>query len=159
MKHISRHVWIFSIFLFISAFVGGWRLCWINKALPAKAKVQSIFKGFSSDGHTQYYPVVEYATPENSVWSTGTCNLPVEPGQVLNILYNPDDLQDWMIDDPYWLWFDILSWYHFLPLSIFLYYVLRFLVLKYDKRLAAKLAADREKTDFAEYELVDQGGG
>lgn len=144
MKRLSKHIRFFIIFFFFTALVAAIRLYWISKAQPSKAVVLYIKRAKTHRGSSQYYPIVEYPTNDYIIRCAGSSNLPVEAGQTLNILYNPQDLYDWRINETYWLWFDIWSWYQFALLAIILYYVLRFVLLKTDKNLARRHAANRK---------------
>ncbi|RYZ87669.1 MAG: hypothetical protein EOP04_11160 [Proteobacteria bacterium] len=115
-----------------------WRALWIQNTAKATAVVLYVeeVRLRRSSGH--HRPVVTFSTGQNQVTAAGTLNLPVKSGDTLNILYNKSNPSDWRIDDLYWLWFDILDWYQFIPLTIGLYYLVRYIVYRLDPRFARR---------------------
>ena len=127
IKLYKKHIRFFIVFFLFTLIVVGVRLYWIHKALPTKATVLYI-------DHTrftrqmQYYPVVSYQTLKGEIITRGTYNLPINSGEVVNILYNPDDLQEFRLNTNYWLWYDIWSWYRMIWVAIAMYYLVFFIV-------------------------------
>jgi hypothetical protein len=113
--------------------VAGIRLHWINNALPSKATV--LYIDHTRFSHPmQAYPVVSYQTHSGEVITRGTYNLPINTGQTVGILYNPDNTQEFRLNTPYWLWYDTWSWYRMIWIAIALYYLVLFIVKRNAKR-------------------------
>src|SRR5690242_15751277 len=107
MRQSSKQLRLLLLFFLFSSVLGGVRIRWIQKAVSSKAIVKYIEPDESNTRGIDGYPVVEYKVDGYVVTSRGTANLPVRPDQILNVLVNPDDVHDWKINEPYWLWFDI----------------------------------------------------
>ena len=129
MSPYKKHIRFFIVLFLFTAIVAGLRIYWISKALPSKATV--LYIGHTRNmRHMQFYPVVTYQTVSGQVETSGTYNLPIDPGQVVDILYNPDDSKEFRLHTNYWLWYDIWSWYRLIWVVIAIYYVVLFIVNK-----------------------------
>lgn len=135
MGNYKNHILFFLVLFFFTIVVAGLRIYWINKALPSKATV--LYIGNTRIQHTtQSYPVVSYHTYSGEVVSRGTLNLPISAGETVDILYNPDETKEFRLNTPYWLWFDIWSWYRMIWVAIALYYIVLFLAKRSSMRAA-----------------------
>jgi len=127
MKKYTGDIIFFLVFLIFSFSVIALRLHWIHKAVATKAVVVEINKTFLTRIQ-QTYPVVHYYVDGRELQTTGTYNMPFSAGDSLDILYNPDNPFSFKVNTPFWLWFDIWSWYRVLLAFILIYYVARFVV-------------------------------
>ncbi len=129
MAVYKQHIRFFAIFFLFTVIIGGARVYWLHKALPSKATLlytELIGSGLSR----QYYPVVSYKTQNEQVAARGTSNLPISSHQAVDILYNPDNVQEFRLNTTYWLWHDIWSWYRLILVVIVMYYVALFVIRK-----------------------------
>jgi len=133
MRPYKKHICFFIILFLFTAIVVGIRLHWINNALSSKATVLYINQTHFTRP-AQYYPVVSYQTTSGEIVTRGTYNLPISTGETVNILYNPDDTQEFRLNTPYWLWYDIWSWYRLIWVVIAMYYFALFIVKRNARR-------------------------
>jgi len=126
------------LFISFTLVLAASKFYWIYNALPSEATVLSIEKD-QTVRPFQYYAVLSYNTEWSKVETRSTYNLPVSPGETVEILYNPDDITDFRLRNPYWLWYDVWSWYRLVLVVIALYYVVLFI---YSKERSAYLGAD-----------------
>jgi hypothetical protein len=144
MTPYKKHIRFFVVLFLFTVVVAGIRLHWIHKALPSKATALYI-------DHTrftrpmQYYPVVSYQTQNGEVVTRGTYNLSISTGQTVDILYNPDDAQEFRLNISYWLWYDIWSWYRMIWIAIAMYYLVLIIMKRTSRRTTLP--------------LVENGGG
>jgi hypothetical protein len=133
MGNIKNHIYFFIAILLLTIIVGSSRLYWIYNAKPSRATVIG-FQSIYIDKFLQHYPIVNYKTVKGMVETKGTMNLPINVGQEVDVLYNSNDVDEFKIDNIYWLWFDILSWYGVMWFAILLFYVVFFLALISERR-------------------------
>lgn len=126
MGSIKKHIRFWAFFLLFTLALVAIRTFWITNALPAKALV--LYTGETTHRIKQYFPVVSYHTVKGDVQTAGTYNLPITPGESVNILYDPNDVKKFRINTTFWLWYDIWSWYRLLLVVIALYYGVLFIV-------------------------------
>jgi hypothetical protein len=127
MKNYKYYIYFFLFIALFTLIVAGFRLHWIHKALPSKAKVLYIGQT-RFIRPTQYYPVVSYETLDGEVVTRGTYNLPISIGETVSIVYNPDNIQEFRLNTSYWLWYDIWSWYRMIWIAISMYFLVLYLV-------------------------------
>jgi hypothetical protein len=139
MRRKKADIIFIALFFLFSVIVAGMRLHWIHKAVPSTAHV--LYTGETRSGRSsQKFPVVEYDTYRGRVETRGTYNLPMEPEQYYAVVYDPDDVESFRLNTPFWLWYDIWSWYRLLIVGIALYYIVFFLVRRSMKQKEAEAA-------------------
>jgi hypothetical protein len=164
MGPYKKHIRFFIVLFLFTLIVAGVRLYWIKKALPSKATV--LYIDHTRFTHPmQYYPVVSYQTRSGEVVTRGTYNLPINTGQTVDILYNPDDMQEFRLNATYWLWYDIWSWYRMIWIAIAMYYLVHFIVKRSSRHATwpvvenggesdATIGLDYSRTDPVSIETV-----
>ncbi len=157
MSPYRNHIRFFVILFIFTSVLAGFRLHWISKALPSKATVLHIKERRFIKNPMQYYPVVSYETIEGNIVTRGTYNLPIETGQTVDILYNPDDVQKFRLNTRYWLWYDLWSWYRLILVIIALYYIVLFIVKRSSRHPPLNTPKDSNEiepnTDFADVKI------
>ena len=157
MTPYKNHIRFFLVLFLFTLIVAGIRVHWINKALPSKATVLYIDKTHFIRP-TQYYPVVSYQTHSGEVVTRGTYNLPINTGETVSILYNPDDTHDFRLSTTYWLWYDIWSWYRIIWVAIAMYYLVLFIVRRgsrHKTRAVGRDGSESEPTLSRDYSSTD----
>jgi len=126
---LKNHRRFLLLFIVFTVFIAASKLYWIYNALPSTAVVLSMEKD-QAVRPFQYYAVLSYNTKWRTVETRSSYNLPVSPGETVEILYNPDDITDFRLRNPYWLWYDVWSWYRLILVVITLYYLVLFVYLR-----------------------------